>query len=166
MFRVTDGLRRRREQLQTVAWRLAGLIALPCLRLLIRGVGFQRVHQYLWRNPPVSAQRAVGGNGACHAARNWTRHLDWAADRGVVRGTCLERSLLLGYLLRRQGWDVQLCFGAALRGDQCLGHAWLECQGDVVNDRADVAAAFTPFVAISSRSSDFSPPLPPREQTV
>ena len=59
--------------------------------------------------------------------------------------TCLTRSLLLVWLLRRQGVASELRIGVQLREGVFRAHAWVERDGVPVNDRADVAADFAPF---------------------
>jgi hypothetical protein len=48
------------------------------------------------------------------------------------RAKCLERSLALYYLLRRQGVGVRYCQGVHPYPFQA--HAWIEYQGEVIND--------------------------------
>jgi hypothetical protein len=48
------------------------------------------------------------------------------------RAKCLERSLALYYLLRRQGVVVRYCQGVHPYPFQA--HAWIEYQGEVIND--------------------------------
>lgn len=59
--------------------------------------------------------------------------------------TCLTRSLLLGWMLRRRGVESQLRIGVRLASGVLEAHAWLECEGAPVNDRRDVSDEFAPF---------------------
>lgn len=59
--------------------------------------------------------------------------------------TCLTRSLLLQWLLRRRGVDSQLRIGVRLTQGALDAHAWVECDGVPVNDKPDVASQFAPF---------------------
>lgn len=59
--------------------------------------------------------------------------------------TCLTRSLLLGWLLRRQGVDGALRIGVRMQDGLLEAHAWVECGGRPVNDAPDVAKRFAPF---------------------
>jgi hypothetical protein len=66
-----------------------------------------------------------------------------AAERAVAmagafypgRAKCLEQSLTLYYLLRRQGVPVRYCQGVQFHPFQA--HAWIECDGWVINDVAE-----------------------------
>lgn len=57
------------------------------------------------------------------------------------RALCLERSWVLYYLLRQQGVDVRLVNGVKV--DPFGAHAWLEYQGEPLNDVAEHVALYT-----------------------
>jgi hypothetical protein len=56
------------------------------------------------------------------------------------RALCLEQSLVLYYFLRRQGVAVKHCHGVIPRPFQA--HAWIEYQGEVINDVPEHARQF------------------------
>jgi hypothetical protein len=56
------------------------------------------------------------------------------------RALCLEQSLVLYYLLRRQGVAVKHCHGVIPRPFQA--HAWIEYRGEVINDVPEHARQF------------------------
>ncbi len=68
-----------------------------------------------------------------------------AARFGLFNANCLQRSLALWWMLRRQGIASDLKIGARINGRQCEAHAWVECDGAVLNDDEDVAERFPPF---------------------
>ncbi len=49
-------------------------------------------------------------------------------------GTCLERSLTLWWMLRRQGIPSEIHFGGRLEDDVLEAHAWLEVDGVALTD--------------------------------
>jgi len=59
------------------------------------------------------------------------------------RAQCLERSLVLYYLLRRQGIPVQYCHG--VQPFPLVSHAWIEYQGEVINDVPERVREFARF---------------------
>lgn len=87
--------------------------------------------------PPTSAQLAEA-HALGEAVNAAARHTPFAA-------TCLSRSLVLLWMLGRRGVAADLRIGAQMSSGQLAAHAWVECDGQPVNDRADVAQAFTPF---------------------
>ena len=63
-----------------------------------------------------------------------------------LRTGCLPRTVVLWTLLRRLGIDSDLRIG--VRGDthaEFQAHAWLEWNGEVLNDAGDVARQYLPF---------------------
>ncbi len=68
-----------------------------------------------------------------------------AARNTLGPRTCLTRSLLLGWLLRRRGVTSELRIGVRLTQGMLDAHAWVECEGVPVNDRPDVSAQFASF---------------------
>jgi len=59
------------------------------------------------------------------------------------RAKCLEQSLVLYYLLRRHGVRVKYCHGVQPFPFQA--HAWIEYQGQVINDISEHAWYFARF---------------------
>lgn len=59
------------------------------------------------------------------------------------RARCLEQSLTLYYLLRRRGVAVKYCQGAQPYPFQA--HAWIEYQGQIINDVPEHVQAFARF---------------------
>ena len=58
-----------------------------------------------------------------------------AADRhSPMRGTCLERSLALWWLLGRRGITTQLRIGARKSEGKFEAHAWVERNGEVIGE--------------------------------
>ena len=62
-------------------------------------------------------------------------------------GTCLDRSLLLWFVLLQHGLDGDLRIGVARSedGSGIDAHAWVEFDGLVLNDAPDVATRFAVF---------------------
>ena len=72
---------------------------------------------------------------------------EWAVAMAAAfypgRAQCLERSLVLYYLLRRQGIAVRYCHGA--QPYPLVSHAWIEYQGHVINDVPERVNQFSRF---------------------
>jgi hypothetical protein len=48
------------------------------------------------------------------------------------RPTCLKKALVLCFLLRRKGFDIQVQIGAAKDKGRLDAHAWVEHQGRII----------------------------------
>jgi hypothetical protein len=78
------------------------------------------------------------------AANSTARMVRIAAWRGLYRAKCLERSLVLRWLLRRQSIDAQVVFGARKNDERMQAHAWVECQGVRLEETGDAWERFAP----------------------
>jgi hypothetical protein len=134
-------------------WLLAqALLLLPVNRLSLRLLGFNRWSGILanWapgtEHPTSSGPLAEAANATIAAqSRQTAKIVNWASCYGIFGGNCLQRSLTLWWILRRQGINSGLKIGARLNHGQIEAHAWVECFGAVLNDGEDVASRFPPF---------------------
>jgi Transglutaminase-like superfamily len=85
-------------------------------------------------------------------ARRYARWLESAARHHVVNAHCLHRSLVLHHWLRREGLPSELRIGVRKEGDALKAHAWVELQGEVVNDRRADVARFVPLARLPEKS--------------
>lgn len=58
---------------------------------------------------------------------------------------CLRQSLTLWTLLQWQGIAADLRIGMRRVGEKMESHAWLEVEGQVVGDHADIVQQYTAF---------------------
>lgn len=75
------------------------------------------------------------------------RAVQIAAGRSLLQPTCLDRSLVLWALLRRNGSDADLRIGVRKDGDAFAAHAWVELDGRVLNDSDTVSQHYAPISA-------------------
>jgi hypothetical protein len=68
-----------------------------------------------------------------------------AAQRGLCRAKCLEQSLVLRWLLLRQGIDARIFFGARKENDEMQAHAWVEVDGVSLDEDDSTPPRFSPF---------------------
>lgn len=91
--------------------------------------GYKRTVEWIRRRVEHVPARADVDPTVVKAAEWWVA---MAAAFYPGRAQCLERSLVLYYVLRRQGVPVRYCHG--LQPWPLLSHAWVEYRGEVVND--------------------------------
>jgi len=129
-----------------------------CLTLAgLRLLGFRRCKKLIERFS-ISAQR--GKPSAARAAPERALKMIRAAqsvERNLpISPNCLERSLALWWMLRREGFPAELHIGAR-KGEQGFeAHAWVEADGQVLNDSSDVHRHYARFdapIATSGASS-------------
>ena len=117
--------------------RVAGLVFHAWMALavfdLLRPAGFPRLSRWLSRVRPKSVR-----SGAT------TNVVVWSVEEACVwypkRAMCLQRSAVATWLLRRHGIAAEMVIG--FRPLPFESHAWVEVDGQVVNDRPQYQHAF------------------------
>lgn len=115
---------------------------LPMMICAMRFVALRRVQRWIERpdQPFGNKKAALRMN-----PRIITRITFAASKYGLVRGNCLSRSLILCYLLRREGYDARLRLGGRQEGKSFEAHAWVELNGEPVDERDEIRSSFVPF---------------------
>jgi hypothetical protein len=119
---------------RALLWIAPAYLGLIVVDLALRLRGFGRVHRWLHRLP-------AGGPGPGLArARRLACAVDLAAAYYPKRAWCLERSLVTLLLMRMRRWPARLVLGA--KRMPFAAHAWVEMDGQVVNDDTRVRARY------------------------
>jgi hypothetical protein len=105
--------------------------------------GFSRTMGWLRRRLAAVSANAEADTSTLQATE---RAVALAGALYPGRALCLEQSLVLYYLLRRQGIPVTYCQGVQPHPFQA--HAWVEYRGAPLNDVAEHARRFTRFPAV------------------
>jgi hypothetical protein len=138
----------RLRSLDAAQWRvlLVSLGLVPAVQFAVRSRGFGWTARHLaeWSDAPAGPPRVDDARAAAVAVAI-------VAGRRLVGARCLGRSLVLWALLRRRGIDAELLIGTrgAIEGT-LPAHAWVEVEGEPVNDELDVR----------ERHGSFGVPLP------
>lgn len=120
------------------------LALLPALAAALRACGFRRVYTALGRMSARRARRGAGrGAGAAECVAAVVVHVNRHAL--PYQSKCLLESLSLWFLLRRRGFPADLVLGARTLLGPLEAHAWVELDGRVLNDTADVRDVYEPF---------------------
>jgi hypothetical protein len=115
------------------------MIVLVKVLLKIRGFG-PTIH-WIQRRATVMSIRGEVDDETINVSE---RNVALACALYPGRAQCLERSLVLYYLLRRQGVDLRFVNGVKV--DPFAAHAWIEYRGRPLNDVAEHVALYTPLV--------------------
>jgi len=119
---------------------LQSIVLLPVMRLALRARGFK----------PVMSRSAAWSDGLARPldperVAAVAQAVGLVAKQPIVGASCLPQSLVTWFLLRRRGADAVLVLGAQGDAGSVSAHAWVELDGAVVNDTADVRARFGSF---------------------
>jgi hypothetical protein len=120
-------------------------LAFPLVALGLRFLGLRRLQARLTQGSPGTPV-LKDSRVAREQAQATARLVQIAARYCLFQPKCLSRSLVLWWLLRRQGLAAGLHIGVNSREQSQLeAHAWVEYQGQVLNDSEDVTRRFPPF---------------------
>jgi len=126
-------------------WSLVqAFLALPLIGLGLRLLGLRRL-QALLSHWPLKKPRGVPQEQIITVAQAQGRLVQVAARHGLYRPTCLPQSLALWWLLRRHGIEANLRIGVKSVDSGLEAHAWVELQGQPLNDDLDVHRHFRAF---------------------
>lgn len=119
--------------------QMLGMLTLTGLALKI--FEFRRVFGILDRLSRVQTLQASPQDAACpELAIRWKRY---AKRNGY--GTCLSRSLVLWWLLRRMGIKTDLKIGTRKKDGQFQAHAWIEYKGRLLNTNPKAQKRYNAF---------------------
>ena len=142
---------------------LSALVLLPLTRLALYFVGFRRWQSFLYRllprhhaavrvgggaESPPQTLAAAGGDvkSSLQARGEMTARMVQAAGReGLGQANCLERSLVLWWLLARQGCAAELRIGTRKKDAELEAHAWVELNGRALGEEEDPHARYAAF---------------------
>lgn len=155
---IRERLRRFRalsRQERGVFLRAAALLPVVCASL--RFVGFGRTQRALQRFLKPNG-RPILAPGDSNARIEATHRMVQAAARySTGKTTCLEESLVLWWLLGRQGITAQVRIGARKAGEKFEAHAWVECGGGALNDPGELHRHYSAFDASFPATTQESP---------
>lgn len=135
---------------------IRAMFLLPIVAASLKTIGLRRTQSWLAGNalattrPPTEQTRAKVRRAAQMVAA--------ACRRYPFRSGCLPRTIVLWSLLRRRGLHADVRIG--VRHDthgEFQAHAWLEWNGQVINDAGDIASQYLPLPALDSIESNCNP---------
>lgn len=112
----------------------------PLFWLALRKLGLSRVQRWIER---ASIGETV--NLAADQVAALGRVVNIAANHTLMPVSCLSRSLVLLWILRRHGIRAVLRIGVQLETGALVAHAWVEYGQRPVNDAPDIAERFKAF---------------------
>lgn len=153
-FLPGNGLNAMMKTWQTF-WRLSGFerglafeaaVALTATWAGLRLVGFRRWKNVLgWLAPGDGRASLLHDAAVLDSARAIARMEEAASRHVFFRTNCLEKSLVLWWLLRARGIFADLRIGARKDADRFEAHAWVEFGGTALSGPNDAHLHFVPF---------------------
>ena len=130
---------------------MVALCGLPGVYLNLRRFGFKN---YLARLQHIPLAAVPPDIETSSVPAQISYLVNSAARLLFRREACLERSILLWSLLRRRGIESELKIGVVTEDSTMRAHAWIEIDGEPINEPPDTNQRFTAFE--SSFTPDYS----------
>ncbi len=127
----------------------------PLLRAALRVRGYNKTREWLQTRLDRQAITPLKTNGIPARVEVTCRMVRAAEHYSFVRGTCLEQSLLLWYLLQTSGISTVIRIGVRKPEGKFEAHAWVERDGVALNQTHQEHRHYHPF--------DKELPKPPAE---
>ena len=124
---------------------LKAWVLLLAVDLVLRVLSLRRVQGLLALGRKDAANLQVAG--AWVTIWHLERLVGLAACNHLCPMRCLQRSLVLQWLLRRRGIMTSLRIGVQKEADGLCAHAWLEHDGQAISRPERIAAGFASLVA-------------------
>jgi hypothetical protein len=147
MWELLQRFRALDSEARKIFFRAAALLPVIALSLRIRGFRATQTSllRYLPRpNHSPQEQPTISKNDLDHC-RLTARMVDAATRHAWLSSTCLEKSLVVWWLLARQGIGSQLRIGARKVDAKFEAHAWVECEGVAISEPQDGHRHYAPF---------------------
>lgn len=139
------------NKLSRAEWQLLlqALLLLPLTALVIKFFGFKSLYEAMARwsiKYNLQLMLPIKTTSVLMSKANITARMVSIASRyGFYRPNCLQRSLVLWWLLRTQGVEGDLRIGVRKQEGRFEAHAWVEYEGEILNDRKDIHQYFAAF---------------------
>ena len=132
------------QKFQQLSWAETFLLAQALLLLPINVLGLRVLGFRRWQSVLECLLTKQRTDADVTTAQAIARVVNIASAQ-IFRAVCLPRSMTLWWMLGRRGIASELRIGVRKEADTFTAHAWLECQGIILNDSAEVGTDFTPF---------------------
>lgn len=124
---------------------IQGLILLPLIHFYLQLKGLKKTQVLLTKLVPKFKQ--INNNNH----NNLSQIFRIAKTIKIISkyypfATCLRQSLLLWYLLKKEGIESKLCIGVRKEKKQLLAHAWVEYQGFAINETNNINQIFVNLI--------------------
>jgi len=135
-------------------WLVQAVLLLPLTLCGVYWLGVSRWQQILFKlakSPKTSVpDRAAlqDKEAIIRRAQAIARMVLIAAHHGGYRANCLQQTLVLWFLLRRNHLESEIRFGARKQEGQLRAHAWVDCFGIALNEESDVCSHFSPLEGV------------------
>jgi hypothetical protein len=115
------------------------ILLLPVFHIALLLLGYYHLRALIEKIFPFKESSTLPSETAIlERAQEIARAVSIAAQHGFYKATCLRRSMLVWLFLQREGIQNEICFGVRVVDSKLAAHAWVEYNGTVINDAANI----------------------------
>jgi hypothetical protein len=124
------------------------MVLLSLIMLGLRTMSFRRCKELIKQFSSVaSTPRRIEAKCQMEIRKKIVSAMNAVERNGPWRPNCLERSLALWWLFRLNAIDGELHIGGRMNDGRFEAHAWVELDGQVLNDSTDIHKHYARFDA-------------------
>lgn len=144
-------IKKRFNQLKTLSlleWQLliASAILLPLTALGLHLFGLKHTQRFMQHFTPNTPTASLREEQKLQDGLIVARMVSAAANHGVYRANCLQKSLVLCWLLHRRGIKADLRIGVKKENHDLNAHSWAEINGIALVDNKNTTNEFYTLV--------------------
>jgi len=124
---------------------LRAVALLPLIGMSLHVRGYKKTLDWLNRRLQSQSTSKPAVGTPRELVQSTCRMVRAAEHHGLVRSTCLEESLALWYLLGQQNITSRLRIGVRKRTETFEAHAWVEYQGEALNQSGELHQHYAAF---------------------
>jgi hypothetical protein len=124
---------------------LESMVMFVLVAPMLRFIGFGFCIKFL--NLVIMSKNCDEQSLPMEQARKVAHLVNVTAYHMPVRANCLQRSMVLWWMLRREGIMSKVRFGARKESTGLAAHAWVELNETVLNDSDDIAQKYIPLTS-------------------
>ena len=143
MWKAFQRYRKLDPEARRLFWR--AVVLLPWVAYSLRVRGFQRTRENLARRVPNGPSNTARDARSAEVAQITSRMVRAGARHGPAHPSCLEQSLVLWFLMAREGVPARLRIGVKKSAGKFEAHAWVEYDGVPLNQSEEVHHHYAAF---------------------
>ena len=119
-------------------------VRVPVYQLALKALGYERFQRIF-----ISSRTGGKTPRSIQHAKHQGQLVNMAVGAIAGGDNCLLRSVILSRHLTKRGYAPEVIFGTRKDGSTFQAHSWVEVDGIVINDRADISQSHAIFEAPS-----------------
>ena len=127
-----------KDKIKTVLYSVVFIFFLITFRLF----GYKKVRNLIDK---IISSKSKAESPSENFIKNESKIIGYSAENSIFSATCLEKSLFSYFILGLYGINCDLKIGVNNASQEFSAHAWIEHEGQILNDTPEVIKKISPF---------------------